>query len=142
MSNANYTIDGETWHDQKPTHAPLTRKQELYRAADALDKRRCITVDEDPLLADQMWGAYMLVYGEAEKPTGELASVLSAYCYEVSGRDPELVAEIQAAIEIADYYTGETTCPHDKPFISPRGEGVDLEIVYICQRCERIIAVE
>ena len=90
-----------TFHDQKPTHNPTTRKQQLYAAADALDKRRCVTLDTDPLLADQMWGAYMLVM---------------------------------------DY--ADALCDHDKEFISGYGQGVDLVVLHICQRCERILAVE
>ena len=54
-------MDSITFFDQRPTHPPLTRRQELLHDADILDIQRCVVIDTDPALAVEMWEAYKIV---------------------------------------------------------------------------------
>ena len=64
-----------TYFDQRPTHNPTTRSQQLRHAAVVLDIQRCAIADTDPALSYEMLGA--------------IAYVMGYVCFDLRNRAPE-----------------------------------------------------
>lgn len=68
-------MDAATFHDQRPSHNPMTRRQELLHAADVLDIQRCVIVDTDTELSYEKLMAIAYIRGYARFDLCEHATV-------------------------------------------------------------------